>query len=197
MLIRKFEEKDIEVVAKILAIAFKEKYHKTIKVSDDKLPELLIDANLINTKPFEGYFVIEVENQVIGTMVLRWKKQKKPGHKLSFIKLVKYSWLRAITLILGIKTLSSLPKEDECYIDLLAIKPDFQGKGIGVYALEYVKSYAKNKGFKKLLNCVAVTNHGAINLSKKVGFQTIKLTKNRITNYFFGINKWYYMRLDL
>ena len=74
--------------------------------------------------------------------------------------------------IIGILFCRSYSYIEGNYISLIefAVSSEFQGKGFGLKALEFLESYAKEKGF----NVLALQTHAkrqAINLYKKFGFK--------------------------
>ncbi len=59
-------------------------------------------------------------------------------------------------------------------LDELYISPEFQGKGIGKKAMTFVKEYAKENDFKKIVLEVEPHNNNAIRLYEKEQFRKHK-----------------------
>lgn len=75
----------------------------------------------------------------------------------------------------------------------LAVKEEFQRKGIGSSLLEAVEKWSKQRDIKRLELSVMSHNTSALNLFKKLGFQhegtrlnAIKLNNNFVNEYFMG-----------
>lgn len=69
-------------------------------------------------------------------------------------------------------------KEDyECYIDLLAVSPEYQNRGIATSLLRYVHT---NEDYDDFYIEVLSNNTKAKNLYKKVGYKTMEIKKNII-----------------
>ena len=56
------------------------------------------------------------------------------------------------------------------YLGSFVIDTPFQGKGIGSLSMDYIKEYARTKGFKRIELTVDLNNEAAIHLYKKSGF---------------------------
>ncbi|MBK3331817.1 ribosomal protein S18-alanine N-acetyltransferase [Persephonella atlantica] len=66
----------------------------------------------------------------------------------------------------------------EASITMIAVKKDFQGKGIGSQVLNWFKNYAKEKGAKNIWLEVSVNNKKAVRFYEKHGFFTQDIRKN-------------------
>lgn len=64
------------------------------------------------------------------------------------------------------------------FIDNLAVKENFQRKGLGKTLLDSLLKYFSQKGFKKVQLVVRENNLSAINFYEKNSFKKIKLLKN-------------------
>ena len=63
-------------------------------------------------------------------------------------------------------------------IDLICVKIEYQGKGLGKSLLEFCINNCMKRGFYEFFLHVATTNQRAINLYKKLGFTIVKFIKN-------------------
>jgi len=85
-------------------------------------------------------------------------------------------------LLFGLWLLEYKPKPGECYIEHIAVRPGFQGRGIGTRLLEFGEEFAHKIGFER-----------AVQLYRKMGFRTMGVTRSPITRHLFGVSEWYYM----
>uniref|UniRef100_A0A7C4W3V2 Ribosomal-protein-alanine N-acetyltransferase n=1 Tax=Geoglobus ahangari TaxID=113653 RepID=A0A7C4W3V2_9EURY len=84
-------------------------------------------------------------------------------------------------------------KEEESKILSLAVRKEFRRRGIGSMLLEKAIESSKEKGKKRLLLEVRISNIPAQKLYKKYGFKTI----NVLPNYYADGEDAYLMCLDL
>ncbi len=74
--------------------------------------------------------------------------------------------------------------EDEYYIFVLAVMPEYQGKGIGGKLIQFAEETAKRKGFKKVSLLVNANNLNAIEFYENHGFKKVELiSKAPLNNY--------------
>jgi len=66
----------------------------------------------------------------------------------------------------------------EASITMIAVKEDFQGRGIGSQVLSWFKNYAKEKGAENIWLEVSVNNKKAVRFYEKHGFFTQDIRKN-------------------
>ena len=82
-------------------------------------------------------------------------------------------------------------------LDILAVDPEYQGKGLGGSLLGFCLVNCINYGYKNFQLHVATSNGRAIKLYKKFKFEKFG---NKIENYYYndpeGERDAYYMRLD-
>lgn len=195
IIIRSFDEKDLEKVTKILVDSFYGKFKHLTNLSKEKLMKLLKESGFSDDKPFDGYFIAEKNKSVVGVLLLRWKGQKRKKSKSTgFINLAKeYGFFRVIKFMFGALLLHEELNESECYIEHIAVDNEKRGEGIGTALLEFGEDYA----FKKLkkesftLN-VAAHNKGAFKLYKKLGFNAVNYQQSLLSKIFLNERKWFY-----
>jgi len=74
--------------------------------------------------------------------------------------------------------------EDEYYIFMLAVLPQFQKQGIGTKLLNFAEQQAKNENYRKLSLLVRTSNVNAIDFYEKYGFRNIKTYNRKPMNFF-------------
>lgn len=67
---------------------------------------------------------------------------------------------------------------DECHILNITVRPDLHGQGVGRLLFKEIKSRASSNGCSSLLLEVRPTNHQALAVYKKMGFDQIGLRKS-------------------
>ena len=198
MHIRDFEKKDFEQVANIYTYSFNDKFNRIIKtVPEERRPHLIMKSGILYPDHFPGYIVGEVNDRIIAVMLLRWKNQVLPKTEGGYFKSLHFGFLNVNRLFIGINALSSTPRKNECYVDFIAVTPEYQDIGLGANLLKHGMKYAKNKGFKELTLFVSSKNERANYLYKKLGFEKIKTLTSVTTKVLFGIKKWYFMSKKL
>ncbi|GIP34140.1 GNAT family N-acetyltransferase [Paenibacillus sp. J2TS4] len=62
-------------------------------------------------------------------------------------------------------------KEDEYYLDSLAVNPAYQGKGIGTELIQAFEQNGREKGFEKLSLLCDINNPNAARLYERLGYR--------------------------
>ncbi len=60
----------------------------------------------------------------------------------------------------------------------IATDPDFQNKGVGSFLMAYIKNYAENKGFEKIVLEAAINNHELLAWYRGLGFVQKQVLKD-------------------
>ncbi len=192
MHIRPFKPSDINAVTAIMASSFTDKF---AKISVNDLEAFLLAGNIVSKQSFEGYFVMEVQDQVAGVLSLQWAGQRRPPFKPDLKKLFQYGLINLIKFGIILLLLEEKPKKGECYVEYLAVSPKMRGMGLGTLLLKEGERFALEHGFKQYTLCVAANNEGAIKLYQRLGFTTQKTKSSLLTQYFFGNRDWHHMAL--
>ncbi|MCD6239888.1 MAG: GNAT family N-acetyltransferase [Thermotogae bacterium] len=85
-------------------------------------------------------------------------------------------------LLFGLWLLEYKSKPGGCYIEHIAVRPAFQGRGIGTSCLSSGRSSPAKSGFER-----------AVQLYREMGFRTMGVTRSLITRHLFGVSEWHYM----
>jgi len=81
---------------------------------------------------------------------------------------VAHSGKEIVGFLLAYKT---LPFHDTVYIRHIAIKPEYQGRGIGILLYKRLISKARKNGIKKIMALINLDNPNSIRMHEKVGFE--------------------------
>lgn len=200
VIIRPFQSKDFEAVASIMFDAFKSKFKHIAKLSEAELYELLIVSGIMADSAYDGYYVAEVDNQVMGCINFTWIGQKKSDskHKKSFFELMHQFGLIKLLRFYGILALlqSSL-NLGECYIDNVAVHKDARGLGVGSQLIEVSTLMIKEHDALNYCSLHVVgSNAEAHKLYKRLGFQTRDHIKSNLLRQLIGEDIVHYMIKD-
>lgn len=73
---------------------------------------------------------------------------------------------------------------DEFYVFVLAVLPEYQKRGIGTKLLQFAESKAKEQGFKKLTLLVSMENYNAIKFYEGFGMHKTLIYKRKPMHYY-------------
>ncbi|MBD3252260.1 GNAT family N-acetyltransferase [Candidatus Pacearchaeota archaeon] len=196
--IREFQKKDLGQVVDICVYAFYKKFHKTLNLKKEDLANFLIDLGIVPSFSQPGYFIAEIDDKIIGVLILSWKRQKLTKTRIDYFSLFsKYGWKNVIDTMIGLIALDIKPKKEICIFKSMAIIPDMQKRGFAAKLAKYGIEYAKKEGFKKIALRIASSNTKAINHIERLNFRIKKEEKIYYSKIFFGIEKWHYYELLL
>ncbi|MGL5328172.1 MAG: GNAT family N-acetyltransferase [Peptostreptococcaceae bacterium] len=199
--IRPLQEKDLDSASNIIIHAFSSKFDSLIPLPKDSIVSLLKDCNFVGLKGYEGHFVAELNNEILGIISLKWKSLK-PSTKftpsLFFDISKKYGYKNTVKGLLGLIALDKSISPTECYIDYISVHPKAHGLGIGTMLLNYGRDFAKNTLLSKKYTLYVTTNNiKALNLYKKLGFEVKKTLNSNFSKYLFNEKSFFYMENDL
>ena len=141
-------------------------------------------------------FVAMDGNKVVGVIGIASKDEKSLNITLSTIKEIKgVKFLKSFLLWQFIK---SAPKRDELFIEFIAVKPQYRGKGIGTTLLKEAIAFAYREGFTRMRLFVREENTNAKRLYEKFGFVVEKTLQVPFPlNRLLSIERGYKMVLNL
>ncbi len=197
--VRNFREKDVYHVAGILLDSFHSKFPRMEQFSKEKQIQFLIDASFIDDHAFEGYLVAELQGEVVGVMLLKWRDQERgtPHHRASAFRLIKeYGFGSVIQIVILALLLKEDPAKGECYIEHIAVAETARGHGIGSRLLQYSLQYTKEPlGLTTTSLYVASSNTLARSLYERIGFEVQREKKSRLSSLILHETTWIHMRL--
>jgi len=89
------------------------------------------------------------------------------------------------------------PEDGEMIVDMLAVRREFRGRGIGRGLLEWVSGFAKDRGYNRLRLHVTDRNHRAKSFYEDVGFREEGYEHLGYLGRFFDFEGGYRMIRDL
>lgn len=166
--IRKTTPNDSDIVAELMLLAMRDITHDFIGSKDDaKAKEFLKDLiqQKNNQYSFENTYVLEYENNIVGSFTLydggKLNELRKP-----VLDLLKEKFYRDIQ-----------PQDEtesgEIYIDTIAVFPEYRGKGFGNSILDYIIEEIAHKQNQTIGLLVDFTNPKAKKLYESKGFKVV------------------------
>ena len=132
--------------------------------SDGRAQEALVSSIMKNNG-----FIALCEGKLVGIMGVQTSKGGFINP--SFKTMVRvYGKLGGLVRLWGLWTLHHSTKDDELYVDGVAVAPEMRGNGIGTQLFELMESTASAKGINKITLDVIDTNPKAKALYKQLGF---------------------------
>lgn len=196
-IIRQFEERDTDAVANIVFQAFKSKFQSLKSLSDNQIVQLIKESGFVEDQSFEGYLVAEMDGKIVGVMSLKWQDQEriKPLKKIGFIKLChNYGLINILRLMILFVILKGTTSPGECYIEHIAVSPNYRGFGIGTMLMNYVNVMVGSMAnLDRTTLYVSESNVAAIKLYRKLGFVFKKRESSWISQFVLKEKKWLYM----
>lgn len=194
--IRSFKKEDSKEISRLLIEAFPKQF-KIIRLKKPELINFLIDTHLVPTENSKGYMVAEMNEKLVGIIILNWKHLEKKQEKLNFEIIKKYGLFNAITAVLARIFLKPKLEKDECHIESITVDENYRKNGIGMKLLLGAIKTAKNEKLKKITLNVEVDNFPAIALYKKIGFKIINTEKSVWRKITAGGYLWNTLELKL
>lgn len=177
--IRKYQMEDYAKVVEILTESFRQKYTRMFNFESDELYSFIMDIELVPKKQADGFFVAEMNGEIVGAIILNWNSLKLDS-PIDLLKLrKKYGRRKIYRAILVAITLREKLEDDECYIESIAVLKEARDLGIGTALIKKAEEFALSKHFNRL-TLYADNNIDAENIFTKNGFRTRKIIKKSI-----------------
>jgi len=192
VVIRPYEEDDMEMAARIFTGAFGDKMRTLTGLPEGDWADLLVESRALPLSAFEGHIVAEVDGEVVGMMALDWKGKGTPP-KARSRKERRFSWrqrwrMRAAQWVVTVRV-----KPGDLYVQYIGVAPEAQGMGVGTALLEEGEALARKMGSERYTLYVAVDNEGGQRLYRRLGFEERDQLRSRVTRRLFGVDEWIYM----
>ncbi len=152
---------------------------------------VLIITHSLNDKMM---FVATTENKIVGVLGMASRCHKSINIKLPvLLKINEVKFLKSFLLWQFIK---STPREDELFIEFIAVKPQYRGMGIGTSLLKEAIDFAHRCGSTRVRLFVRGKNTDAKRLYENLGFVVEKTIQVPFPlNRLLSIEKGYKMVL--
>jgi ribosomal protein S18 acetylase RimI-like enzyme len=155
-----------------------------------KIRKIEISDNLKTSQ----YYVAKLEEKIVGTIemiTLKSIRERKSSFKIYFRELGLFRAIKAYFF----SSVKPFKMTDETiYLDTVAVKKEFRGKGVARKMLSLAEDKAKKMGKKVLTLWVAEENVPAYNLYKSFGFNKVVKKSSLILDKIFKYRNWIYMK---
>ena len=116
---------------------------------------------------------IPTERQDWVDAVNAWLSDDDEEDYIVFHKSTPIGWL-------GINGL--LSKDKTAYLKMAVFLPEYQGRGVGAFAIKQLMSDLKSRGYEKIILYTDSDNHKAQSCYKKCGFQIVDSLTETVSN---------------
>ncbi|RKN83942.1 N-acetyltransferase [Paenibacillus ginsengarvi] len=191
-------------VAQLLVHGFRGKFQALTSASDETL-SLFFERLLAGApaSPTSRRLVALHGGEVVATVSLKRKAgfdttQQPRNGTLQWSDLRMLGKWNLIKMLIGFYALDHEPRDGECYISDLAVRPDQRGNGIGGQLLQWARDYVHNEPSLSMLSLhVAASNESARQLYERQSFRTHAELNSFLLRLLFHEPKWLYMVLPL
>ena len=198
ILIREFNEQEVDTVTKIKLQAFESKY-KTVFNWDDKQLKKIIKFFILKMR-YTKIIVAEENGELVGFIALE-SKQFIEGKKRSpyFLCIKKFGFFQTFKYFLSAFSVEfSNLKDDELYISQIAVSEKGRGKGIGSLLMEAgERECYKIKEIFRFTLFVMNENERAHKLYNSLGFKDVEEVKIPLMKQLTGFSSAIYMEKRL
>lgn len=197
-------------VGRLLVQGFREKFHRLAKkMNDEELSHFF--ETMLEAFPDEsaGHRVIALQQGVVlGTLSMKWRsaaatsakpeKQQQPAPTgRSFRQFGQFGLWTVFKLGVGLYLLDHQPQPGECYIEDLAVHPDYRSKGIGRQLLRRAQHVVESEqGLTRLSLYVSERNPRAKALYEQFSFRVRSREYHPLWHFLFNEARWCYMVND-
>lgn len=196
LIIRPFRGLDIADVTRIVVCAFPHKWGRLARHADDvSKAEIIQYFNLVSSTPYPGYYVAELNKQVVGVIELDVPGFSKGKRTFPLIGgIMRFGVASTIRILMASIVLGARNAPcDAIYVEHLAVKEGLFGAGIGSALLSKTLEIARQQGVENIHLSVAAINERAMRLYKRFGFTVHKEDVSDVSAYFLGIDHWLHM----
>ncbi|GMQ58349.1 GNAT family N-acetyltransferase [Vallitalea sediminicola] len=193
LIIRSFKTEDKKDISKIYLDGFNSKVKKLLDLPDERKNDFLDDFGILGTHYKEGYFIAEIDGDIIGLMLLRWvgqERQKNTQPKF-FLLVKKYGLISTLKTMAKLILMNHNPKKGEIYIDNIAVSEKARGLGIGSILIDKAFDTAMSmNGIDKVSLAVIEDNPKAHKLYKRLGFKDVHKITTRMGKWAVGVYQY-------
>jgi ribosomal protein S18 acetylase RimI-like enzyme len=90
----------------------------------------------------------------------------------------------------ALSLLSGKPEPDACYVEYLAVRPQWRRRGIGTTLLSRAEGYAHSQSKPRLTLEVSSCNQDALRLYRRLGFVPAREEQSPFTDRLLGMSHW-------
>jgi len=199
--VRNFKPGDGQAVAGVLRAAFPDKIRAIFGSHVEQgIRYLAYEFNI--RQEHAPVFLTEIDGDVVGAIEMKLGREKKSRTiRLLRALLRDVGWRGAIRAAFGFAICTmEMPGTfggGSAYIEVLGVKPEHQGRGIGHSLLGRAAMESRLAGKRSLMLDVAAGNEKAKQLYYGMGFRKVRTYNSLLTRWMFGIGEWELLELML
>lgn len=145
-----------------------------------------------------GMLVAILEEQIVGTASLRTREMPSDDNGAAEFAFHQVLGLwGALRSIMALSLLDHTIMQGEGFVTDVAVRPDFQRRGVARRLLAHIEQEARSCQKEFLGLYVSGANKGAQRLYYHHGFYKVRLRHSWMTRLFYGQRTWVYMKKDL
>jgi GNAT superfamily N-acetyltransferase len=133
----------------------------------------------------EGALAAFHDNQLVGFAGIHFEDRPFLDFRFDTFKSV-FGVPKGLVKLLVLSPYHHTIKDGELYLEVLAVREDFRGKGIGSRLLEEVEKFALEEKFENVVLEVIDANSNAKRLYERAGYSVRKITRYPFLKYLFG-----------
>ncbi len=189
---------DAEEISSLLFEAFRDKFLAMMHNNEHKIvPLLKIYYTQILNNPTHNIIVLKLEGKLVGVLIIS-------GKGIPIINEIPRSVIKqaihnlglrtSIRLGLGFLILESTPRvKDRLYINTIAVKKEYRGRGIGKLLINLCDKIATQRKITGVCLYVADNNKSAIQFYRKLGFTNKETERIFLFYLLFRVKSFYYL----
>jgi ribosomal protein S18 acetylase RimI-like enzyme len=185
---------DAKILARLWVATFPDKFGPIL---GEKAERVLCDWLRLSERHLQTTTIAEIEGGVIGFIVLETPAAPRADdgrwlwHALQLNNGI-FGALRGMLLMLLIDNDHQV-SEDEIYIEMLGVDPDWRGQGIAQHLIVHAEAMACQQALNQLALAVVSDNIPAIHLYEKMGFTISAERRSRLLKWITGHSGYYEM----
>lgn len=173
--VRRATEADAPGIARVVARAFKEKFHPAFGTEEKAIRALTPYVAAEMTRRGNYVFVATVGEAVVGSVSLSTQKSVVSGIAGMFYRAVGF-WGTVRALVVLSFLSDPAPAPDEAYVEVLGVAPEYQRQGVGRALMIAAEEMARSLHKQRLTLYVTANNRAAQTLYLSRGLKVQRWT---------------------
>lgn len=173
--VRRATEADAPGIARVVARAFKEKFHPAFGTEEKAIRALTPYVAAEMTRRGNYVFVATVGEAVVGSVSLSTQKSVVSGIAGMFYRAVGFWGTVRALVVLGFLS-DPAPAPDEAYVEVLGVAPEYQRQGVGRALMIAAEEMARSLHKQRLTLYVTANNRAAQTLYLSRGLKVQRRT---------------------
>jgi ribosomal protein S18 acetylase RimI-like enzyme len=177
--VRRAVEADAPGIARVVARAFKDKFHPAFGTEEKAIRALTPYVAAEMTRRGNYVFVATVGDAVVGSVSVSTQKSFVSGVAGMFYRAVGFWGMVRALLVLGFLS-DPAPAPDEAYVEVLGVAPEYQRQGVGRALMIAAEEMARSLHKRRLTLYVTANNRAAQTLYLSRGLHVQRQTPSLV-----------------